>query len=235
MKKHTLVSDKKSAVKSIDSPVKISKNKNAEDEIKNNAELLKTTLDSSFDFIQVFKAVRDKHGKIIDFTWVLNNRKTIEFQGDRIGKSLIQLNPGIIEAGLFAKFVQVTETAVPHTLEFYYDHEGFNDWLHQTIVKLNDGFILTGEIITERKKFEQEIHERTIELKESKELLQSITDAIPDMVSVQEYPSRKVIYFNRESYSISGLNADELAKKNCRRSSQACTPGRPYQLAKICG
>lgn len=213
MKKHTLVSDKKSAVKSIDSPVKISKNKNAEDEIKNNAELLKTTLDSSFDFIQVFKAVRDKHGKIIDFTWVLNNRKTIEFQGDRIGKSLIQLNPGIIEAGLFAKFVQVTETAVPHTLEFYYDHEGFNDWLHQTIVKLNDGFILTGEIITERKKFEQEIHERTIELKESKELLQSITDAIPDMVSVQEYPSRKVIYFNRESYSISGLNADELAKK----------------------
>jgi PAS domain-containing protein len=92
-------------------------------------------------------------------------------------------------------------------------NEGFNDWFHQTIVKLNDGFILTGEIITERKKIEQEIHERTIELKESKELLQSIADAIPDMISVQEYPSRKVIYFNREPYSISGLNADELSKK----------------------
>ena len=212
-KKNTLISDKRSVSSSKAGPVKIAKSKNAEDELINNAELLKTTLDSSFNFIQVFKAVRDKHGKIIDFIWVLNNRKTIELQGDRVGKSLIQLNPGIIEAGLFDKFVQVTETAVSHTLEFYYDHEGFHDWFHQTIVKLNDGFILTGEIITERKKNEQEIHERTIELKESKELLQSIADAIPDMVSVQEYPSRKVIYFNREPYSISGLNADELSKK----------------------
>jgi PAS domain S-box-containing protein len=33
------------------------------------------------------------------------------------------------------------------------------------------------------------------------------------MISVQEYPSRKVVYFNREPYTISGLNADELSKK----------------------
>ena len=223
-KKNTLVSDKKSVIKSIDSPLKITKNKSAEDELINNEELLKATLDSSFNYIQVFKAVRDKDGKIIDFTWVLNNRKTIEFQGDRVGKSLLQLNPGVIEAGLFNKFVQVTETAVPHTLEFYYDHEGFNDWFHQTIVKLNDGFILTGEIITERKKYEQEVYQRTVELKESRDLLQSIAEAIPDMVSVQEYPSRKIIYFNREPYGISGLNADELAKKTLEERHKLVHP-----------
>ena len=223
-KKNTLVSDKKSVIKSIESPLKITKNKNAEDDIISNELLLKTTLDGSFNYIQVFKAVRDKHGKITDFIWVLNNRKTIEFQGDRVGKSLLQFNPGVIEAGLFDKFVQVTETGVSHSLEFYYDHEGFNDWLHQTIVKLNDGFILTGEIITERKEIEQEIYQRTIELKESKDLLQSITDAIPDMITVQEYPSRKVIYFNREPYSISGLNADELAKKTLEERHKLVHP-----------
>ena len=212
MKKNTLVSDKKSVIKSISDPVRITKSKKEEDEIKIN-ELLKTTLDSSFDFIQVFKAVRDRHGKIIDFIWLLNNRNLVERQGDRVGKSLIQLNPGVIEAGLFDNFIQVTETGISQTSEFYYDHEGFNDWFHQTIIKLNDGFILTGEIITERKKIEQEVYQRTIELKESKELLQNIADAIPDMISVQEYPSRKVIYFNREPYTISGFNADELSKK----------------------
>jgi len=212
MKKNTLVSDKKSVIKSISDPVRITKSKKEEDEIKIN-ELLKTTLDSSFDFIQVFKAVRDRHGKIIDFIWILNNRNLVERQGDRVGKSLIQLNPGVIEAGLFDNFIQVTETGISQTSEFYYDHEGFNDWFHQTIIKLNDGFILTGEIITERKKIEQEVYQRTIELKESKELLQNIADAIPDMISVQEYPSRKVIYFNREPYTISGFNADELSKK----------------------
>ena len=63
------------------------------------------------------------------------------------------------------------------------------------------------------RKLQHNVLEHTIELKESKELLQSIAEAIPDMISVQEYPSRKVIYFNREPYIISGLNADELSKK----------------------
>ena len=354
-KKNTLASDKKSVTKSIGSSVKITKNKNAENELKNKEELLRTTLDSSFDYLQVFKAVRDRHGKIIDFIWILNNRNLIEMIGDRVGKSLLQSYPGLIETGLFNMYVQVTETGISQTSEFYYDREGLNDWFHQTIIKLNDGFILTGQIITERKnaeqelldlkdelaqkavdkyltifnsidegfhltevifdknkkavdiaileenpaarkilggsfigktitdlkpdyeelrlnlwsevaqsgesrritlysdiwkkwfdfhltkvsdesnnkvalifqditdrksaeekylsRLQQEVHERTIELKESKDLLQSIADAIPDMLSVQEYPSRKVIYFNREPYSISGLNADELSKK----------------------
>jgi|GEM_PF-1914195 len=354
-KKNTLVPDKKSAIKSTSSPVKIPNNKNGRDKLKTNEELLRTTLDSSYDYLQVFKAVRDRHGKIIDFIWILNNRNLIEMIGDRVGKSLLQSYPGLIETGLFNMYVQVTETGISQTSEFYYDREGLNDWFHQTIIKLNDGFILTGQIITERKnaeqelldlkdelaqkavdkyltifnsidegfhltevifdknkkavdiaileenpaarkilggsfigktitdlkpdyeelrlnlwsevaqsgesrritlysdiwkkwfdfhltkvsdesnnkvalifqditdrksaeekylsRLQQEVHERTIELKESKDLLQSIADAIPDMLSVQEYPSRKVIYFNREPYSISGLNADELSKK----------------------
>src|SRR5678810_405981 len=224
MRKKTLVSDKKSGARSIDSSAKITKNKKAEDELLNNEKLLKKTLDSSFAYIQVFKTVRDKHRKIIDFIWVLNNRKTIEFQGDRVGESLLRFNPGVVETGLYNRFVQVTETGVSHTLEFYYDHEGFDDWLHQTIVKLNDGFILTGEIITERKKIEQEVYQRTVELKESRDLLQSIAEAIPDMVSVQEYPSRKIIYFNREPYGISGLNADELAKKTLEERHKLVHP-----------
>jgi len=58
---------------------------------------------------------------------------------------------------------------------------------------------------------QQEVHERTIELKESKDLLQNIADTVPAMISVQEYPSRKVIYYNREPYSMSGLSVDDLA------------------------
>jgi len=224
MKKQTLESGKKSVIKSIDSPVKIAKNINAEDELKNNEELLRTTLDSSFDYLQVFKAVRDRHGKIIDFIWILNNRNLIEMIGDRVGKSLLQSYPGLIETGLFNMYVQVTETGISQTSEFYYDLEGLNDWFHQTIIKLNDGFILTGQIITERKKIEQEVYQRTIELKESKDLLQSIAESIPDMISVQEYPSRKIIYFNREPYSISGLNVDELAKKTLEERHKLVHP-----------
>src|SRR6188768_2551889 len=162
MKKNTLVPDKKSVIRPMVSPIKVS-NKNSQDELTTNEQLLRTTLDSSFDYLQVFKAVRDGHGKIIDFIWILNNRRLSEMIGDRVGKSLLQSYPGLIETGLFNMYVQVTETGISQTSEFYYDREGLNDWFHQTIVKLNDGFILTGQIITERKKIEQEV-------KESKEL-----------------------------------------------------------------
>ena len=66
MKKNTLVPDKKSVIRPMVSPIKVS-NKNSQDELTTNEQLLRTTLDSSFDYLQVFKAVRDGHGKIIDF------------------------------------------------------------------------------------------------------------------------------------------------------------------------
>ena len=230
-KKTKDISDQKPVSKSPDSPVKISENKTVEAELDNNQAFLKTTLDSSFDYIQVFKAVRDKAGKIIDFIWILNNRKLIERQGDRVGKNLLLLNPGVVASGIFDQFIQVTETGESQTSEFYYEYEGVHDWFHQTIVKLNDGFILTGEIITERKKAQQELErlndqllEKTIAIEENKELLQNIAEAIPDMISVQEYPSRKIIYFNREPYSISGLNADELSKKTLEERHQLVHP-----------
>ena len=54
-KKNLLVPDKKSLISPIGSPAKIAKNKKSQDEIKSNEELLRTTLDSSFDYLQVFK------------------------------------------------------------------------------------------------------------------------------------------------------------------------------------
>ena len=59
--------------------------------------------------------------------------------------------------------------------------------------------------ITERKKAEQKI-------RESKELMEGIAETIPDMISVQEYPSRKIIYSNRAPFSMNGFDPDEMKK-----------------------
>jgi PAS domain S-box-containing protein len=57
--------------------------------------------------------------------------------------------------------------------------------------------------ITERKRAE-------LKLRESKELMENIAGTIPDMISVQEYPSRKMIYFNRDAYRTNGLDIDDM-------------------------
>ncbi|WP_205503861.1 hypothetical protein [Rufibacter psychrotolerans] len=48
--------------------------KKAEEEVKQNQQLLQATLDGSLYYIQAFQAVRDQAGKIVDFTWVFTNR-----------------------------------------------------------------------------------------------------------------------------------------------------------------
>lgn len=122
-----------------------------------NLALLKTTIDSSLDMIQVFRAVRNAGGAIIDFVWVLNNEAAARIHGEVIGKSLLQLQPGVMEEGIFDAFVQVVQSGLPRHYERHYVHEQFNGWFYQSVVKLDDGVATTTADITERKKAEQEI------------------------------------------------------------------------------
>ncbi len=118
-------------------------------------ELLQATLDCSPNYIQVYKAVRDDKGKIIDFIWVLQNHISINASGNLEGKLLLSENPGVIKSGTFDRFVKVTETGIPEQAELNY--EQFNNCFFQSVVKLGDGVAVTATDITEQKKKEQEI------------------------------------------------------------------------------
>ncbi|MGN6400974.1 MAG: PAS domain S-box protein [Flavisolibacter sp.] len=135
----------------------ITEKKKDREEIKRSRELLKTTIDSSVDMIQVFESVRNEQGEIVDFVWVLNNETAERMYGDVIGKSLLTLNPEVVKEGIFDTFKQVAETGMPDQSERHYVHEQFDGWFYQSTVKLNDGVATTTRDITERKNAEQEI------------------------------------------------------------------------------
>jgi two-component system NarL family sensor kinase len=138
-------------------------------DLQKSEELLKTTLDSSPNLIQVFKAVRNDANEIIDFVWALNNAAAEQVHGNVIGKSLLKHNPGVIPTGIFESFKRVTETGTPQQYEKHYVYEGYNGWFYQSVVKLNDGVATSTSDITERKQAEED-------LKNSKERLQSVFD-----------------------------------------------------------
>lgn len=77
-------------------------------------ELFRNTIDSSTDMIQVFKAVRNETGEIVDFHWIFNNKTSESHYGNVIGKSLLELNPGVVKVGIFDEFRKVVETGRPN-------------------------------------------------------------------------------------------------------------------------
>lgn len=126
-------------------------------ELKRNRDLLQATMDSTMEMIQVFEAVRDDRGRIVDFRWVLNNHTSEQLLDDVIGKCLLQNNPGVIPVGIFETLVRVTESGEPHQGEWRYVHEQFDGWFYQSVVKLGDGVATTTTDISKRKKAEEEV------------------------------------------------------------------------------
>ncbi|ALD21110.1 PAS domain-containing protein [Hymenobacter sp. DG25A] len=143
--------------------------KQAEVEIQQSQQFLQAILDSSRNMIQVMQAVRDKQGTIIDFEWRVLNSLSLQSLGQVIGKTLLEHNPSVIPTGLFQRFVAVMETGVPAQFDIEYRHEQFNGWYNLSLVKLEDGVVITTTDITERKQTE-------LQLRESQELLQNAFD-----------------------------------------------------------
>lgn len=121
-------------------------------------QFIQSVIDCALDIVQVFKAVRDDSGKIIDFTWFANNQNAIAQNGNVIGKSLLQQNPGTIRAGIFDRMVQVTETGVTQRYEQSYSFEQFRtQWFYQSLVRFDDGVIMSTRDVTAHKMAEQQI------------------------------------------------------------------------------
>ncbi|MCS3799340.1 hypothetical protein [Niastella sp. OAS944] len=143
-------------------------------------QFMQAVIDSALDIIQVFKAERDDSGKIIDFTWYANNINAQAQNGNVIGKSLLQQNPGIIRAGIYDRMVQVTETGVSQRYEQSYSFEQFRtQWFYQSLVKFDDGIIMTTRDITAHKMAEQQIIK-------GNSLLQSLFNSSLNTITVVE-------------------------------------------------
>jgi signal transduction histidine kinase/PAS domain-containing protein len=126
-------------------------------ELKQSRDLLQATMNSTVDMIQVFEAVRDEAGEIVDFRWLLNNYTSEHRYGEVQGQSLLERNPGVVQEGIFANFKQVIETGEPTQTERHYIHEQFDGWYFQSVVKLGDGVATSTKDITAWKRAQAEL------------------------------------------------------------------------------
>ncbi|WP_227439552.1 PAS domain S-box protein [Methylobacterium sp. W2] len=122
-----------------------------------SCDLVQATLDSSADMIQVFEAVRDASGEIVDFRCRLNNHTSECRFGEMRGQSLLACDPGVVRDGIFDAFRRVVETGRPAVAERRHAYGQCDGWFHQSVVKLGDGVATTTKEMTAWKEAQEEI------------------------------------------------------------------------------
>lgn len=170
-------------------------------------QLLRATLDSSSQFIQVFQALRDEDGNIIDFIWLLTNRRWQQAYGEVIGERLLNHNTAFIQTGIFERMVKVMQTGVSQTHEHYESSGPMTGWFYSTLTQLHDGVVLTTEEIKPRQLAEQELLRAKEELAQQatqryRELFQSIDQGFCTITVRYDQEDRPIDYqFNEVSPS----------------------------------
>ncbi|SOC81053.1 PAS domain S-box-containing protein [Salinimicrobium sediminis] len=149
-------------------------------QIRESRSLLQSVFDASPNSIILYKTVNDPTGKPEDFEFFMVNEFNYNVLGlprNLKGKKFSEVFPNVHRTGVLAQYRNTAETGEPADFEVFYDGEGFQNWFHFRVIKLNHLLLATAEDITERKKGEQEL----IQLKE--ELAQHATDKYKKIIN----------------------------------------------------
>lgn len=120
-------------------------------------------LNASLNGIITYSAVRDANGRIVDFRAETVNEvatKVLLLPDNNPGWHLLERFPGVRERGLFDQYIQVVNTGMPMRFETVYESDGLQGWYDVAVVKLADGFVITFNDITVRKRATQQVEQQ---------------------------------------------------------------------------
>jgi signal transduction histidine kinase len=127
-------------------------------ELREGRDLLQSVFDTNLLALSVMRTLRNEAGEVQDFCICLVN-KQLEYETGRtdlVGKYYLQEYPGVRLAGILDLMLQTLATGEPQGMEYYYNHEGFDQWFSCMFIKLGDGLVATSLDITQRKVAEQD-------------------------------------------------------------------------------
>lgn len=111
------------------------------------AEWLRSVLEGSQNAILAFEAIRSPQQLIVDFRYVplhaLNERRPGQPPGMVAGNTLLALLPTVVDNDLLAQLVAVVSSGQPLRCDVGYDDGTGPGWFDWSVVKRQDGIVLT--------------------------------------------------------------------------------------------
>lgn len=158
------------------SPEKLPYETSSADLAPDSVELLQLLSAHSQSSIDVFEAVRDEEGRIIDFICRMTSAKSLAVYGltakQVIGRRVLETAPGVIETGLFERMIDVVETGQIFQQEHHFQADGVDGWFDTKMIRYRDGLLTLSVDLTHARRAEQENRQQARKLR-------NILDNIP--------------------------------------------------------
>lgn len=155
--------------------------------VKDLNNIISGVFNASQNAIMALRSVRNEDGQIADFKWIAANSSCEKIYGrkveDLIGAQLKALYPGVVEKGLFAKYVEVIRTGKPLRMEYPYKCKDGEGWWDVTAVKMMDGLTVTFTDITEKRESEERLRSNYLELINTKDKLKKLNADLENLVA----------------------------------------------------
>lgn len=188
-------------------------------ELKESKELLQAIAESQTMSLSAFKAIRNDQNVIIDLEWRFANPVTEQLVGSAglVGKRYADIYGPVKTEDMVGQYRSVIERGKGYDKEFYYTHKNTGRWLRRITVKLGDGLLVAEEDITTRKKAE-------IQLREQAHFIQSITNTIPDVVTVIDHITGNIEYANQDAMKLLGFEPNEVLSMSAEERKKLLPP-----------
>jgi PAS domain S-box-containing protein len=135
----------------------------AEDALAESEARFRAVQEASPDGFQLCEAVRDARGRVVDFVYRYLNPVGLRLVGrteaDMLGRSMLDVFPGLAGGDLMADYVRVAETGEPLQREVLYHQDGVDGGFRVAGVRVGDGIALTFSDVTARLRAETSLRE----------------------------------------------------------------------------
>ena len=170
----------------------------AAERTKAQTELLQLVVDHAPSGMMLLEAIRDEHGEIGDFKYLITNELNAKVTGFTVeqmtGKAVSSLFPGYQSLDLFSVLVAVTNTGETVQNTFAYDQYGVTGTFDGYYLKQGDGVLFTFVNVTRLAEQQKQLETMNRDLARSNESLQQF--AYIASHDLQE-PLRKVQSFGK--------------------------------------
>jgi PAS domain S-box-containing protein len=126
----------------------INDQKRVELEVRKQATMLQSVLDSCQMPIVLFEAIRNRNGQVMDFQYLLQNeanaRRVNHPVNQTTTRTMLEVLPSLKPMGTFDRYVEVVNTGQPQRFEQHFNINHLDSWFDMSIVKQGDGIVIAA-------------------------------------------------------------------------------------------